>query len=589
MSPSSLRPHSLRRNLALLALGSLLAAALFGLPRGAEAEAPTPETGRPRAAIKRDLRQRSASIPRALGVYVTERGQRYFADNLLDLIERKGYSLDQGTFPGWAYQAEEPIVLDSLPVEMRSRLEETRALLTRWLRGFELKDPLIRAETAEISYGARFSRFGLRLDKEATARLRGQGGGIALVFEAEAPELRVETDQVAAWDLNNAFLGDFGVKRPWVGLSPSSAPLRLSIPIAIRIRKSGELSFDVGKLGTNLPELALELGMDRPLKLPRVTVKINGQTLTLNQARLEEKLLEQRPRLLEALQSYLDEHARLKLPPFVSQLVNESYAELMLTDVNEMDPPGAGQPTSPSERYRWGLRTQELRATDDHVAIGMSMFVDDPKARDPRAEVSRRHVTRPPALGHINPATYDLALAINEDLVNRILGLNFQRGYNPVIEVSGQDSLELVEAPEFRFTSESTSDRGKLHVKVRHQADGKQERLVLLGNQVTFEMDLNVRLIRSREGKLSVAVDSIDVDSLSVYVGSVMRGTRNKVIDRIAGKLESANSDLAKNPKVIADALPIPSQVGGIPIRIKDFRADPHGYLVLYLEYDLSQ
>jgi hypothetical protein len=561
-----------------------LAAMLFEL--GAQAVPPAP----------RDVKPPSSSmIPRALGVYVTQRGQRYFAENLLDLIERKGYALDEGGFPGWRYQADEAIVLDQLPDAIRGRLDPVRKILNRWLRGFELGDPLIQAEIPGISYSARFKRFGIRIDQAETAR-QGKKGLLAIVFEAEIPEIRIETDWVHANDQHNKFLGVFGINRPWLSLTPASQPLRIQIPMLLHLKRGGHLHFEMKGVSTNLsaddplnPKVDFDMGLARPMVLPLVTATINGQTLTLDQRRLEEKLLSQKPKLIDALQTYIDGHAREKLPLFITELVNENYSDLLLSDYNEMDPPGAGRPTGPSERYRWGIVPEELKASADHVMVGLSAFVDDPRARDPRAEVSRRQVKEAPALDRLDPLSYDIALTVSEDLVNRLLGLGYQRGYYPTMEVPGGKPLEMLQAPEFRFTSGSSSDHGKLHIKVRHHAEGRVEEAAMLRNQVTFEMDLNARLFHPNAGKVSVAVDSIDVDSLSVYTGSLLRGTRKIAIGRIVKKLNKANLELGKSPHVVVDALPIPSQINGIPIQVRDFRADPHGYLVLYLEYDLGR
>lgn len=580
------RSHSLRRHLAALTGLSALAAAFFGLSHGAQAAPPAPREVEPPS---------SAMIPRALGVYVTQRGQRYFSENLLDLIERKGYALDEGGFPGWRYQADESIVLERLPDFLRSRLDPIRKLLTRWLRGFELGDPLIQAEVPGISYSARFKRFGVRIDPAETNRLHKKGW-LAIVFEAEVPEIRVETDWVRANDQHNEFLGVFGINRPWLKLSPNSQPLRIQIPMTLELEKGGHLRFEMKSVNTNLssndsgaPKVDFDMGLARPMVLPRVAATINGQTLTLNQQRLEEKLLAQKPRLIESLQTYLDGHAREKLPSLITGLVNENYSDLLLSDFNEMDPPGAGRPTTAGERYRWGIVPEELGATPEHVMVGLSAFIDDPKARNPRAQVSRLQVKEAPALDHLNATTYDVALTISEDLVNRLLGLGYQRGYYPTLAVPGDQPLELLQAPEFRFTRGTSSDHGKLHIKVKHYADGKLEKATMFGNQLTFELDLNARLIHTLAGKLSVAVDSIDVDTLSVYTNSLLPGTRRIAIGRIVKKLRKANVTLAKTPHSVVDALPIPSQINGIPIQVKDFRADPHGYLVLYLEYDLGR
>jgi hypothetical protein len=190
----------------------------------------------------------------------------------------------------------------------------------------------------------------------------------------------------------------------------------------------------------------------------------------------------------------------------------------------------------------------------------------------------------------LDPSAYDVALAVNEDLVNRILGLGYRRGYYPEIDVPGSKALKVLQAPEFRFTGGGSGSYGRLHVKVRHEADGLAEGMVMIrGGHVDFEMDLIAHLIHAASGSISVAVDGIDVSSASVYTGPLIPGSRRATVGGITRALAKADRNLKKRPKVIVDALPIPTQISGIPIRVQDFRADPAGYLVLYLDYDLQR
>ena len=144
----------------------------------------------------------------------------------------------------------------------------------------------------------------------------------------------------------------------------------------------------------------------------------------------------------------------------------------------------------------------------------------------------------------------------------------------------------MLQPPEFHFNS--TSDRGTLHLRVRHNSHGFEESLALHG-EVTFEMDVGAHLIHTASGKLSVQVESVDTRSLKVDYSSVTGIFKGMVHSKILKQLQSEALDLHNKPKVIVDALPFPTQIGGIPIKVLDFRADPNGYLVLYAEFDLSR
>jgi hypothetical protein len=75
------------------------------------------------------------------------------------------------------------------------------------------------------------------------------------VLEAEIPEIRIETEYVRGHDENNAFLGVFGVTRPWLALTRQGEPLRVRVPISLKLDKMGRLHFELSELTTNLGEL----------------------------------------------------------------------------------------------------------------------------------------------------------------------------------------------------------------------------------------------------------------------------------------------------------------------------------------------
>jgi len=534
------------------------------------------------------MAQHAPSIPRAVGIYLTTRGQRYFSENLLDLLNRRGYELGDGGFDQWTYQAQEPVLLGQLPAHMlpfAKPLSNLRDYIKQWLLNSDLGDPLIHAQLTHISYSAKPTRFGLQIDPLATAQTMGDRG-VVLNFQAEIPSLRVEVDNVSAEDSNNEFLGVFGADHPWTELAPRSEPLTVSIPLRLQLESSGGLRFEMLGIQTNLPAIDLLMGFDHPMHLPIVRVKVNGYAMTLNQATLEKELLLLQSQLLKAAQAYLSNYATENGPATINALINNQFANTLFSDINEMDPPGALVATGPADRYRWGVSPEEIHLTPNHLMLGLSAFIEDPKAKNPFAEVSRRQVSRPPVLNIADPATYDAAITINEDLVNRVIAMGYLRGYFPTLDVSGSAPLVVLQAPEFHFNS--SSDRGKLRIKVMHKVAGLEESIAIR-REVTFEMDVNARLIHTAQGSLSVVVDSVDTKSLKIDVSTINSLFRGTVQSKLLKELVSTNQDLAKKPKVIVAALPVPSQIGGIPIKIKDFRADPNGYLVLYTEYDLGR
>jgi hypothetical protein len=593
---------SLKRSLIVASTLFALGAAFFGLPPRARAMISAISPLAPIAG------QHAAPIPRAVGLYLTERGQAYFRDHLIDVIARQGFELGDGGFDSWTYQAQDPIQLGNLPlpvVPFFGPLGSARDAIKSWLLNTDLEDPLARVQLQNIAYSAHPTVFGVHADRDATSRL--SGGGVVLVFEAEFPKILLQIDSIRANDLNNdALFGVFGVDNAWAGLNdhpqppsppsldrpapgaPPSVPLRVSAPFSLTLDGNGGIRFELLGISTNLPDADLQMGFTRPMLLPVIKLRINGYPMTLSQPKLEQELIKLHAPLLKAAQAYLASYAVDNGPAAINSLVRTKFANRLFSDVNVMDPPGADKPPAPADRYTWGVMPEEIELTRDYLKLGLSGFIEDPKARNPFAEVSRRQVTQPPALDLVNPATFDAAIAINEDLVNRVIGMGYQRGYESMrsLDIAGSAPLKVLQPPEFHFNS--SADRGKLHLRVLHKVEGITEEMAIRG-EVTFEMDINARLVHNAAGNLSVVADSVDTGSLKIDYSTVHGLFRGIVHSKLMGHLTSTNQDLAKKPKVIVDALPVPNQIEGIPIKIRDFRADPHGYLVLYAEFDLSR
>ena len=160
---------------------------------------------------------------------------------------------------------------------------------------------------------------------------------------------------------------------------------------------------------------------------------VNGYPMQLNQAKLERELLQLQSPLLKALQTYLADYGQQYAP---GKLTTRSSRKTTPTRSSRTSTRwySTGAPTGLKAqvvRYKWGITPQELELTNDYLMLGLSGFVEDPTAKNPMAPVSRLQVTRPPLLNLLNPTTFDAAIAINEDLVNRILALGYNRGYLP--------------------------------------------------------------------------------------------------------------------------------------------------------------
>ncbi len=534
-----------------------------------------------------------SSIDRAIGVFITHRGQSYFWDHLEDLVALNGYYFREGGFERFDYRAEEPVDILNLPVEyghFRGKLSDVSQVIKRWFRGFSLENPLVTASAEGISYVVNFSRFGLRVDRDQTRALR-DGRGVVVGFELEIPDARIDVQRIRGRDLNNdRLVGELGVDQFLAGFGPderqatsaTAVPLRIRIPIVAELNERDDLTFRVLDLETNLKEVGLQFSFARPLQLPRVEIIVNGRVMTLNQRRLEDELMRHTDKLLDHVKEYMADFAHEKVPAAINALVSERMPN-GFNEVNEMDPPGAPLPVARGNKFKWGVKPQEVRVTRHFLHFGLMGFVEDPRSRDVRPASTSRTLDYP-ALNLVDPRQYDLALAINQDLFNRILGLSFRRRYFDRIELDGGGSLRLVRAPELRIDGTNSRNQAKLHLRISQNVTGIASWIV--HSPLEFDVDVLIGLQKNAYGCLSARLHSIDERSAHIedryFKNDLFRG---HVYRSVRDKLRETNRGLARSPKLLVEHVPIPSQIGGMQIRVKEFQSDPNGYLVVYLEY----
>jgi hypothetical protein len=527
---------------------------------------------------------RANAISEAFGIHLTQRGQSYFGNDLGDFLYRVGYSYDSGGFDSWNYAASEPLRLDRLPVRFsnyRGTLAEVSRLIDRWLMNFSLNSPLFEAGLSQIQYGLQFNRLGVRVDPEATRALpRGQG--IALRLNAEIGAVRVEVASARGRDRNNSFLGDFGADGIWLATRPESVPLQVEVPFSVELRRGEAPRILVSELRTNLEQLGLDFGWAGSLVLPRVEIEINGRRMALNQARLERELHSRKQALLQSLQAYLQDYVELHGPGTLNEFITDRLP-MPLADTNRMNPPGAPSPLPDEEKFHWGLTPETLEDSDGAVHLGFSAWVEDPMARA-GAVVPRPRTRELPLLDALSTENYDVAVSLNQDLINRMLTLSYNRGYFPDIPLASGKKLRITSAPEFRLDQQATSGvTGKLHAKFSYPVDGIQAWIVR--NPIDFELDLDVRLVTTPQGirvelvrgdEQSIRIDPRDIQ-WELFAGKVYRAAR--------AEMRRMNAELIRSPKVIVDQIPFPNRLGGLPIRIRTISADRGGHIVVYIEY----
>lgn len=526
------------------------------------------------------------SIPNAIGVYVTQRGQKVFADDLQRILRLNGKDFSELQFKGISWEAPAPILNDGLPLKVQreqSSFFAVRDSLKRWLMNLDFNDPRPKVDIGTINTKARFTRFSIRTDL-AAQKAAGLANGVGLVLEAEAPEVQVSVSSVRATDLANDYLGQFGLNNLEIRVAKGSVPLKVLLPILVQANPKDGLSIQALRLRTNLQELNTQLSFARPLVVPTVEIRVNGHVMgQLNPKAIEDEILKQQAGLSRALLALAKEYVEKQLP----NKINADLAALAaqgLDDINELNPPGAGDQVPPSDRFRWGVGVEETTLTKSHLYVGLRGFVRDPKKAKQSPIPDAPDVLL--MLKDIDPNSYDLALALNQIFVNRMLQLSYERGYFDKIPLNenATDFIALAAPPELHADGINQHDRAKLRLRVRHTVSGISAIAVRSPIEVTF--DVNVRLTRNSNGDAAMIIDGIDVNGAEVEDRFIRLSMfRDNVMAKVHETLAAKSAGYQAKPRPLMKRIPVPSEVFGIPIKLKDIRTESSGHLLLFMEY----
>jgi hypothetical protein len=533
-------------------------------------------------------------IQNAVSIYVSEHGQHYLNTDFLDVLNRSGYGIpDEDTIKNAKYEAQNAFDLDHLPAKyerFQPVLNKIRDLFRKkLLSGLQLNDPRFKVLLPKIHYRVEFQHVGIHLDQEATRDL-GRGGGVILVLNIVVSTLQVDIPEVTGQDLNNSFLKKFGVDDFHAGLAPESEPLTINVPFLVRATERGDLSVRAQTPETNLSKIAIESRFKRPLRLPKIAVLINDETkITLNQDELENELIASKREWMPSLQSFLEESLEAEAPAAINQFIDKNIKGTLAT-VNETSALGAESMKNQS-KLKFAIFPVNVAANDQHLMIQLSGFVEDPSATKPRPFPGKLAALGPPRIE--SNKKYDVAIAVNQGLVNRMLQHSFYRGYFRDVPSTCDPSIrvELKNPPQFHFDQSKGPSYAKLHIEFETAPPWYS--LLLLKSKIRLAMDLDLKIANTADKGARLLIEQFNEDSVKFDRNSIRLFARwgfpadwlkGKVIDKIHG----LNTDPNCQYSPLVDSLPLPEAVYGMPITVQEIQAEQNGNLVLYLEYGVK-
>jgi hypothetical protein len=525
------------------------------------------------------------NISNAAGVYVTSRGQEYFQSQLVGLLQHHGVNLTQRLLPEWQYESPNEISLKSLAERFQPytpALNYLRDNLSDWLTGFNLHNPRFAVQVRNAGYDAQGLKLSLHPDWELTQSL--QGAGIVMMLEAEFPSIRIHADKVRARDLNNSFLGNFGLNRPWIELRDHT-PLKVSVPVRIQVMPGGGIQLETLPVSTNVHELKFASGHDHPIVLPKVQLQINQRISTLDTRPIEKAVVAKEAELIRIFQLHLKDFIEQELPTRLNDMAFDKL-QADFENVKQIDPPGA-DPFKNGSKFDWGMRLADLSLTPNFLQLSLEGYVTDPEVTW-NENLKRTH-RNPPTLKGQGADSYDFAMAINLDVINRILFLGHQRGSFDRVECSDGQTIKLVSPP---VLSGFENGQGKLHLVIERQnagfkTDWQQYAGLASSFQVSFDAIVKLGLAHKGTG-FDMYIDHIDESSAHIRDEDLtLQMFRSKVDEKVRAEVRATNARFANAVELLTSKGPIevPSDLFGFPVRIKAVEFDENGYFDLFMEY----
>jgi hypothetical protein len=551
-------------------------------------------------------------LTQAIQIQMTPRGAQLFEKNLLGILGNLGISIDEAYIDNYNWQAEASYQLENLdlPKDTKDLIINVRNVLRDWFIGFPLKDIRPAVAFGLSGYQAVFKRFAIVPDEKLLKEL-GKSEGAVLSLEMVIEKIDISTERLRAYDLNTPELGEIGLDQVDLNIAGGKVPLTIRLPFYVRINDKGIPEFQALGIEQNFDQIDMEIKYQR-LITPTIQLTINGKTMELNKDRLEKELLGNLPQALVEVRKYLSKFASEKIPGLLNEKARQAMVK-NLEEVKPLDPPGADVGTVPP--FQWGLQLKSVNQNQG-LYFTLDTFVEDPQNPSSRPQTNSSATGRP-SMNTLTKDQFDVALSIDQAMINRLLQLSFERKYFEKIPLDGTgnskpeciakgadtsfdttgkflrlNALPVATAPDWsklpRPAWGETFANLKLQVQVPEgTVSGFDE--WFLNDRFIIKFNLIIKLIASKNAKaLEVQLWEIDSNSITLEEGSLTwlgKLAKGSVIKNLKKEFGALSSEWKCQGTRLPGIIPIP-ELFGIKVKLKHVVMEPQGQLIMYLEYE---
>lgn len=529
-------------------------------------------------------------IDNSVFVRITDRGQSYFSKNFQKILFSLGFDISEGQFE------EQTITTDPIDLEELKKVDAEKAQLLIMIRevfakyfvGPKLQEHRLRIRLGDSIYRAEIKKLGLVADRAALKQL-GKTTGAVLKIQLEIPKLSLALKDLVVSDVNNPWLGNFGLQNPQITVGNSETPLTVQVPMYVSIDSKGRLQFAAQNITHNVSDVPLDIAF-KDLILPQVKVIINGTELSLNMPELEKLIREQLPSLIGEVRGYVDQWIQTDLPAQLNKIATDMLSNSI--EQTSSIPSIAIDRKAPNPNLAWGIKLTHL-TQQDQLDLWFKSYLEDPTNKSLVPLLKQEMSTQKVSLSHLKKEDYDVGIAVSSAILNRLARMSYLRGNFNQIPFGKGNVVRVTENPTLEVVAAQTSDdsiivrmKSKLDLKVGGVNAAFFKNGIL---KLQASILLKVKPSANREAfeiSFYQVPESEVVPDESTILGIAFGLGKGFIKDQVYGQIRSQNQVWAANPAEAKLDSPIPIPVLlGINFKIKKLAVDPNNFIVLYSEY----
>lgn len=587
----------------------------------------------------------SQFIPNSMVTKITPRGQDKIQNHAADILNDLGINFSE-------YEFQEK----TIPIPLKNSqnqdngaaliFKKVKTMLSRWLENFTLNEPKMFFSSGKSQWSIDFKKISIHADENLMVALNKNNGAL-LTLDVDIKNIGFRSKNgLHLWDENNLLdeqnnpIAKISMTDVNLQVTENKMPLKLKIPIFIKIQSDGQPYFEALPIENNFDQMNIDL-VYKNLLMPRIAVSIGNKTAYINMNELNKYVKDQIPTYLTEAKTQIRDFIRNELPKILNDKVRSAFSDT-LSKTSQISPPAKPERDISHPDF---IEKSFIKKIDLNNSLYIHSWsqVEDPISLVQSLINPKTLTNEVPLFINNDEKNYDFAVSVNRGYINRILELSFKRGYFSKIP-TGNNKITLLTPPVvnyvniysqkneeayFKFNTtisvefsswaemvdtakqktwktiydNSTSDKKKsfwkqvgLSIKARANEtieiwDGttsKIKRSIVLKNPIQFQADIIGRL-RKNKNSLEIVLDHFDTDTLTIdpqYFSSIGQKVMPQYLtDKFKDYFKEMNEEWKEKEIVLPGKIPLTINSMNLKFDLQKVDVESTGHLILYMNY----